>query len=71
MSSDSYDNKSYSEMADLGQIIMSEMVVTEAIINILERKGILTKNEIKTEAAAVRKKIRAINKEFASQGYDN
>ena len=58
-------------MADLGQMVMSEMVITEAIINLLERKGILTKAEIKTEAAAVRKKIKDINVDFAAQGYDN
>ena len=63
--------KGYSETADLGQMVMSEMVVTEAIINLLEKKGVLTKEEIKTEAAAIRKKIKAINVSFAAQDYDN
>ena len=37
------------EMVDLKELVLSEVIQTEALINILESKGILTREEVLEE----------------------
>jgi hypothetical protein len=48
------DNK---ETVDIKELLMSEVIQTEALVNILERKGILTKQELMDEIVSVHKSM--------------
>ena len=45
------------ETVDLGQVILSEVIQSEALINLLEQKGILTRGELLEEVKRVAAKI--------------
>lgn len=45
------------EIADFKELLVSEMVQSEALINILERKGILTKKELLEEIERVNARL--------------
>lgn len=45
------------QTVDFKELLMSEVVLSEALINILERKGILTKAELLAEMKTVQSKM--------------
>ncbi|MEW6613983.1 MAG: hypothetical protein AB1401_00705 [Thermodesulfobacteriota bacterium] len=45
------------EMVSTEDLLVSEMVTTEALINVLDRKGIITKAEVLEEIQAVKEKM--------------
>jgi len=45
------------EIADFKELLVSEMVQSEALINVLERKGILTKKELLEEIERVNARL--------------
>ncbi len=45
------------ETADFKELLVSEMVQSEALINVLERKGILTKKELLEEIQRVNARL--------------
>jgi len=45
------------ETVDIKELLMSEVIQTEALVNILERKGILTKRELLDEIISVHKSM--------------
>jgi len=42
-----------SEIVNLGELLMSEVIQSEALINLLDRKGIITKKELQEEMKRV------------------
>jgi hypothetical protein len=42
-----------SEIVNLGELLMSEVIQSEALINLLDRKGIITKKELLEEMKRV------------------
>jgi hypothetical protein len=47
------DQLDSSEIVDLGELLMSEVIQSEALINLLDRKGIITKKELLEEIKRV------------------
>jgi hypothetical protein len=45
------------EIVDLRELLMSEVVQSEALINLLDRKGIVSKKELLEEVGAVAAKM--------------
>lgn len=45
------------ETIDMKELLMSEVIQTEALVNLLERKGILTKRELMDEIISVHKSM--------------
>ena len=45
------------EMVSFKELLISEMIQSEALVNLLERKGILTKQELLDEIMVVRSKL--------------
>ena len=45
------------EMTDFKQVLLSEVIQHEALINILERKGILTRGELLEEVKKIAAKM--------------
>ena len=45
------------QTADFKELLVSEMVQSEALVNVLERKGILTKKELLEEIQRVNAKL--------------
>ena len=43
-----------SEIVDLRELLMSEVIQSEALINLLDRKGIITKKELLEEMKRVK-----------------
>ncbi|MEW6614816.1 MAG: hypothetical protein AB1401_05060 [Thermodesulfobacteriota bacterium] len=45
------------EMVDSEELLMSEIITTEALINVLDRKGLITKAEVLEEIKAVKERV--------------
>lgn len=45
------------QTVDLKELLMSEVIQTEALVNLLEKKGILTKKELMEEIRKVHKSM--------------
>ena len=45
------------EIADFKELLVSEMIQSEALVNVLERKGILTKKELLEEIESVNARL--------------
>lgn len=45
------------ELVSFKELLMSEVVQSEALVNLLERKGIITKKELLEEIKAVKSKL--------------
>ena len=45
------------EVVSFKELLISEMIQSEALVNLLERKGIITKKELLDEIMAVRSKL--------------
>ena len=45
------------ETVDIKELIISEVIQTEALVNLLEKKGILTKREVMDEIRDVHKSM--------------
>ena len=45
------------ELVSFKELLMSEVIQSEALVNLLERKGIITKKELLEEIKAVRSKL--------------
>ena len=48
------------DMEELESLLISESIQLEAIINILEKKGILTRNDIENEIAALQSTLNSL-----------
>lgn len=50
------------EVVDLRELLMSEVIQSEALINLLDRRGIITKHELLREIKNVQASIRRSSK---------
>ena len=46
------------EVVSFKELLISEMIQSEALVNLLERKGIITKKELLEEIKAVQSKLK-------------